>query len=585
MKFLVKTSAAGILLLFGAASCFALTIGRARGAIVLGQPLSITVPVQTDEGDDFLSLCLDASVFYGDVQQARAHTTLLTTSSPSRRTALVEVRSLQVVDEPVVTVNLHAGCAQKIARRFVFFADIPSEAAIAVPLPVSALAPAAVSARADVERAILPARDADPVVRSKPVAVKPADISSAVTAKARTRRTARGTKILVAGNRAASKLELVSLDAGQLHELELKFTRELLADPVENSNSAATAAAWWRALNAQPEDIVRDWQRLQGLDGDLKILRAVTAKNESHLLEMQQLLRAAESGRFANGLVHGLIALLLVSLTGVFFLWRRQNRKDQVSHTWWQSSEAISTGQNGQEAEGATNVSLAVAGELPTRTEFVDINLELKPDAPSLKQIKIPSKLASSRGKPRDRESFFPSSTGWTGDRGFSHSMVNSLRTTNSEELVDVRQQADFFVLLGQYDRAIQVLRERLDWHGEASPLVYLDLMQLLHRLDRRIDFNQCRDQFNRLFTGRVPEYGAFDQKGKGLEAYPDVLARITADWTSELILENLENFIFCRPSADPGAPFDLLAFEDLLMLHAVATWRASGPVKGYPAA
>ena len=98
--------------------------------------------------------------------------------------------------------------------------------------------------------------------------------------------------------------------------------------------------------------------------------------------------------------------------------------------------------------------------------------------------------------------------------------MVNALRTTNSEEVVDARQQADFFVSLGQYDQAIQTLRERIDGLGEASPLVYLDLMQLLRRLGRRIDFNQCRDQFNRLFTGRVPEYASFDEKGKGLEVY-----------------------------------------------------------------
>lgn len=162
----------------------------------------------------------------------------------------------------------------------------------------------------------------------------------------------------------------------------------------------------------------------------------------------------------------------------------------------------------------STRAGPSAPGELPTRTEFVDIDLDLSLMRPLEPPAAIPT-LTDSQVIPLERVSSFLPPTSWTVDRGFSPSMVNALRTTNSEEVVDARQQADFFVSLGQYDQAIQTLRERIDGLGEASPLVYLDLMQLLRRLGRRIDFNQCRDQFNCLFTGRVPEDASFDEKGK----------------------------------------------------------------------
>ncbi len=578
-KYPVKTSAIGILLFLEAMSCSALTLGRARGAVVLGQPLDITVPVQADEGDDLMSLCLEADVFYGDVQQVAGRITLTTTAATSRQAAVVRVRSSQAVNEPVVTANLRAGCTQKVARRFVFFADMPSD--VAVPPQAIALVPAVSSSPVD-SGVVPPTAAVGPAAPRRLVAAASPPVNAiALAVKARAPQAAPAPAAMAAGRQAAPKLKLVSIDSRQLNELELKFTQELFTQPAENAKSAAAAIALWRALNAQPEDILRDWQRLQTLDSDVKALRAATAKNESNLVEMRQLLQAAESGRFANGLVYGLVALLLASLAGIFLLWRRQNPENRVSNSWWQGAGVMQTRQDGLDEVISTRAGPSAPGELPTRTEFVDIDLDLSFDVPPLEPPKAIPTLTDSQVIPLERVSSFSPPTSWTVDRGFSPSMVNALRTTNSEEVVDARQQADFFVSLGQYDQAIQTLRERIDGLGEASPLVYLDLMQLLRRLGRRIDFNQCRDQFNRLFTGRVPEYASFDEKGKGLEVYGEVLAHITAEWSSGFILEILESCIFRRPNDDLGQPFDLLAFEDLLMLHAVATRLASDSPKG----
>ena len=112
-----KTSVIGFLLLIESLSCSALTLGRARGAVVLGQPLDLSIPLMVDEGEDIAASCLDAEVFYGDVLQPRGRVTWTPASSANGQSAAARVQSSQPVDEPVITVNLRAGCAQRVTRR------------------------------------------------------------------------------------------------------------------------------------------------------------------------------------------------------------------------------------------------------------------------------------------------------------------------------------------------------------------------------------------------------------------------------------------------------------------------------------
>lgn len=583
-KHSVKTSAIGLLLLSEALTCSALTLGRAHGAVVLGQPLDIAVPVQTDDSDDILSLCLDADVTYGDVLQAKGRFTLTPGPAANGQSASVRIRSSLPVDEPVVAVNLKAGCTQKVSRRFVFLADLPSDAALALKpaMPPASLPVAAVVPPASVT--VVPGKSAvlttPPVVsRGKATAAKsntpPAGVPVPLATLA--------SKTAKLSAKAKPILTLAAVELRDVRDLDLKFTQELFTLPIENSKSAAAAIALWQALNAQPEDVVRDRQRLQALDADVGVLRATTSKNEANLVQLKQRLEEAESERFANGLVYGLVALLLASLVGLFLMWRRPRAVDKPSNSWWQGPGAVQTDQGTILEQGSPRSGPSALGEIPTRTAFVDIDLDLDLgfDEPAAAPVKAIPTLTDSQVVPLDQAPPLSPVTNWVTDRGFSPSMVSALRTTNSEEVVDVRQQAEFFMSLGQNEQAIHMLMDRIDGPEDTSPLVYLDLMQLLRRLGRRIDFNECRDKFNRLFTGKAPDYANFNDKGKDLESYAEVVAHICAEWSSDLILEILEGCIFRRPDDDLGQPFDLQAFEDLLMLHGVATRLVTNARKG----
>jgi hypothetical protein len=142
-------------------------------------------------------------------------------------------------------------------------------------------------------------------------------------------------------------------------------------------------------------------------------------------------------------------------------------------------------------------------------------------------------------------------------------------RSVNPEELFDVQQHAEFFVSLGQYDQAIAVLKKHISENAESSPLAYLDLLKIYHTLSRIEDYNQLRGDFNRIFNGQVPPFAGFTNEGRTLEDYPDVMAEIQALWPSRQVESLIEEYLYPNPGRQ-REPFDLAAFRELLMLHAM---------------
>jgi hypothetical protein len=144
-------------------------------------------------------------------------------------------------------------------------------------------------------------------------------------------------------------------------------------------------------------------------------------------------------------------------------------------------------------------------------------------------------------------------------------------RPLNTEELFDVQQQSDFFLSLGQHDQAIAVLREHIAANPGTSALAYLDLLRIFHLLDRREDYGQLAETFERAFNADVPAFEHFSEVGKGLEHYPGPLARIEALWPAPATLALIEELVFRRSASRADGAFDLAAYRELLLLHSIA--------------
>jgi pilus assembly protein FimV len=535
----------------------AMTLGRARGAVLLGHPLELVIPVQLAVDEDGSGVCFDADVFYGDVRQEASLVTITHEALPQSNSIGVRIQTRANIDEPVVTVYLRAGCGRQAARRYVLLADLATDLSpptIATPtlstLPKSAV-PTVIAVNGPI-RTEVPAKGGEISKKQRPV------ISNTNPSPDRVRSGA-----------ARARLKLAPVDLGPERDPALLLSNELLTLVTDDAHKREEAAAMWRALNATPQDVLRDAARLLAMERDLKLVQAQSLKDRLTLTALTERLDKSEAQRYANPLVYGMLLLLLLSVSGLMYLYFQYRSTNMRNIPWWSgpsgenssevmTSEFVPIPQVETEPESTTGIAVNPLGP-------VDIDLPLADSAfadlgkPSPISSHIPDLIetGTSVSKPRILRPFVPSVSG-------------PLREISSQEMLDARQQADFFVTLGQHDEAIRVLSACINEGGDLNPLVYLDLLKIFHTLSQKTDYEQYRSQFNELFTGIVPPYADFNLKTKTLDDYPQFCDRMVSLWPSNGAVELIERNLVRHLGMDQFEAFDLEAYRDLLMLYAV---------------
>lgn len=616
----------------------ALTLGRVQGAALIGRPLDVVVQVQLDPGQSITDACFEADVFHADTRQNPAQVQVRLEPTATANAAVLRITSNSNVDEPVVTIYVRAGCAQMSSRRYVLLADIVSEQVAAVPrvesvplvdgarmagpsvaeagatTPVAT--PNAVVRSADRSgAAVRSAATRQPRARSgsesqrqdRPQARRAAPARPAAAARnaSRAQRPGRSAAAPVAAAPAAAP------SAGQ---------SRLQLDPLELlSERVATLETNANASTQPSEREARELERLDRLDASLKALLALAEKNEASLLDVRNRLEKSQTDRFGNAVVYGLLGLLLLSLLAIAYLLARINRGPATSGSRW--FDAVSGSSDPDfvppvpaarplsgamvDARSASSAPLATSAYSdpgarstdPSRTDLPTID----PTQPMPQAGMVPD----AGGAPAQVDVSLVEMSESTFDRlmqsGSVHSAVRRVHETvpmpvagddpvqgvaamaspprlNADDLIDIRQRAEFFVTLGQTDQAVQLLEARIAQDGASCPQAYLDLFQLFHSLGLKADFDQLRGDFARLFNARVPEFADFDDEGRSLEDYPGAVDRLIRLWSRPTVLDTLEQMVFARADAQADEDaFDLAAFRDLLMLHAVAQTVRSG--------
>ena len=550
-----------------------MTLGQYSGAALIGRPLDLSVQAVLDAQDGNAALCLDADVFYADNRLPKSRVQVTAEKSLSgSTTALIRIRSPSFVDEPVVTFYLRVGCLQKIEKRYVVLAEpvleaiSPSAGPLAlskvptgsVPVPGSASAaldPGAMVAVA----ALLPLQAPVQSDGRKSQRLKAAEVPS--TEVVRSTRSVRHN----------ARLKLEPLDSSGDRNLSLRLSAALLRLPDVSPQQRLEAAALWRSLSLQPEDIARDADKLQVLDHQVRSLQLQNQKNLLMFESMNVQLQQARSGRYANALVYALAALLFVAVAALVYFSRRwssvgNKRLDELP--WWRKNEAFEKGWAGSRRDAD---QMFVPGEAAVHkrneTRPPESGLDLDLDIDLNRNVS-----QSANGRPMSRPDHVTSTLSLNGrDRSdFSSSMTQPARAVKAEELFDVQQQADFFVSLGQHEQAIELLHNHIDENLQTSALVYLDLFDLYHQLQRNADYEALRKNFNQLFNANIPAFDFYKESSLGLQAYQGALTRIEALWPSPKVLEVIEESIFRRPDSGSES-FDLEAYRELLLLYSMA--------------
>lgn len=562
----------------------ALSLGPSRGTVVLGAPVDLTIEVQPDPGMDLASSCLAVQLVAGDVPVSAAQVRITPwPDMPGRRPA-IRVQSSDIVREPVLTATVTAGCSGAVSRTYTYLTELPGSVAPgAAPLDVTRLSS---PVRATPQRAVQPA----------PVASAAAEATVASTASSG--RTLAGAEAPVPApppapkppRKATAKPPTSAAAAAQAQpttsaprlvmeplDLEgvagLRISTELAQSPTpEDSPQRAQAAALWKALNAEPG---QEDPRVHTLQSQLTQAQAQAGQERAQVVQLQAQLNEAQSEGVPSWWLYALgLALAGTSALAGGLAWRLRQARSHAADAWHEAAamqpaatdmakrQELGLAPDSRDAWADSEMAAAETVQAAAPVPATPAAPPQAPEAPSAPPAKQPEPASAAPNT----------------------SSVPLAGMVNPEDLFDIVQQAEFYVSIGEHDLAIGELRQHIAERGSSSPFSYLELLRLYHQLGRIEAFDLLRSQFMEHFNAEVPEFSHFAQQGAGLEIYTDALADIEAQWTSNSVLELLESFLFLHPDRVSPAPrFDLAAYDDLLLLLAIAqTTPASA--RGEPA-
>lgn len=533
---------AGASWVLAASTAQAVSFGRPPASVALGSTLNLVLPLRLDPGEPFEPECIGAEVQIGD-RRVPAHSLRWAVEpGASANERLVRVMSLVVVDEPVVVVQVSSGCTNRISRRFTAFADPPLTRAAAPGLGVSSAEPAATAA--------LPPRTLPPVER---VVATERSAASAPTMRM-PKKPRRGTAFAQRSPRSradavptpppAARLSLEASDPDVLRQAVAAAMAEHQASAALNAQSASAAVA---AASAAADRVQALEEQVQRLLADGKV----------HREELQQLRTRAVRSDAASRWLPWLSVALILCLAAVVWLvlkLRRQQR-DAQAHWWADAAEVLADARPDPPPQRATPAAVAaVVAAAPARTPAwppaaaADPPAELNP-APAT--MALDTALGPVTVEP-----------GWT-------TTSPPPRAVSIEELIDLEQQAEFFVVLGQDDAAIDLLMGHLRDTGGTSPLPYLKLLEIYRRRGEREAYERTRERFNQRFNGYAPDWDTDMLQGRTLVDYPQAMLRLQRAWTLPIdAMAELETLMFRK---DGGELFELPAYREVLMLYSLA--------------
>lgn len=594
-QFLRVSAAAfvGTTLMLASMSSHALGFGRPTSQAILGESLTLTVPLRLEAGEEVKDECVSAEVLFGDERVAASAVNVSLLSSGAERRLRVTTSAL--VNEPIVTINLKAGCGASITRKFVVLADPPElsspTVATAPRVPLSPEppprmpaprndAPGAASANAGAG-AVPPVRTAPAprVPRAAPERQLPR--AEDLAASGQPSRSSRQRQAAVApAEQPRLLLDPASIDALVVPDLRISTMMPGAAaaetDSPEVLARRQAAAALWRAMNASPDQVARDQQRVQELEQRLAQLNQESDRARESVAAMQERVRAMESSRAGNVWMYVLAAVALAAVAAAVYLYLQLRRQSANRDAWWQSQvdelQADASADAPDADPGQRTAADFVHRTGPVPMPEPDSHADNAPTAESPQPAEpvSPVPVPAAPGVQAEPEAP-PMRPAAAGAQAAPAPVAQDVhRAVSVEELIDLEQQADFFVVLGQDDAAIDLLESHIEMNPAASPLPFLKLLEIYQRLGKRGDYERVQAAFNARFNAYAPAWEADLQQGHTLEDYPGVVDRLQTLWAAPVrAMEVLEKSL-TRPDQDVET-FDLPAYRELLFLYAVA--------------
>ncbi len=544
-------------------SAAALGFGPIRSTVVLGQPLNLAVPVNLAEGESLTSECASAEVVAGDVKLQPGMVRVRVTQGRDASESVLRITTSSVVEEPVVTVTVSAGCPARLSRTLVLLADpplvstattvleTPALPSVTAPPAVQSATPPTSNTTATPSRATRPA----PPPRATRAAARPAPARAAIAGAAAAASAVSGRPAMAAPTKAAARVEPKSrlqLDGGQVSLNQAA----VLAAQAQASAAQATAAAAETAASAAGE-------RMRAMEAEMARVRSEAKAQTDALLQLRQQLALDRAQRdqpsaWLMGLL-GVAALLAAVAGWLGWRLRQQSRVVRADGDWWERGpSAASASSAPSQAADFQPSQLAASQRMPsapapwsdsTDSRNHEVDVLISPQTvPAPTAVTIPSLPPLAPTAQEDEAS----------------------RAMSVDEQIDLEQQADFFIALGHDDAAIDLLMAHMRSTGGGSPLPFLKLLEIHRRRDQREAYERTRVRFNQRFNSVAPDWQADPKLGRTLEDYPLAMGRVQRGWPSPLdAMAEIEALLFRR--GEEAELFDLPAYQEVLFLYQMA--------------
>lgn len=348
----------------------ALTLGEVQGDAWIGMPLDLRIAFRADPDEAIAAGCVSADIYYAEARQKAPRVTV--------QAQTLRVQLPDVVTEPIVAIQIRSTCGASQMRRYVLLADLPPGiSAPLVPLntlPASAARSTVSNASGASGAAASPQRAVAGSSAGKASASKPK-----AKAKAKSKKTVKAQKkkaIKPKGTRVTQKA--IAQPAKSMLKLD---PLEILSDRMDTLDTTM--------LFAPTEDALLQSRQIAALQADLKAMQEVAAKNDRSLLELRGQLQQAKGQQLPMALIYGLIALVLLCLAGLAWLWQRQRRSDVTANSsWWdhptdeELAAALFQPDNAAPTSGNGSPSTASKVTKPSAAQPLDLDFTLYKEPP-----------------------------------------------------------------------------------------------------------------------------------------------------------------------------------------------------------
>lgn len=145
-------------------------------------------------------------------------------------------------------------------------------------------------------------------------------------------------------------------------------------------------------------------------------------------------------------------------------------------------------------------------------------------------------------------------------------------RALKAEEISDVMQQAEFWMLLQDPVRAIEILEPYRDIEHPTSPVPWLYLLDLYRMVGDQEQYEALIARIKKIFNAKIPKWdGQFGITPRTLNDFPHIVEMICDLWDGDRIVPYLEGLLIdTREGAREG--FDLPVYRDIVQLITLAS-------------